>query len=153
MLGESHDSELAQRQMKKDLFNTSFYSFRLYAGFFIPTGVTFMLALWDTESSSSRGLDDVKHVGGHYLWLLWLMFGHHLVQVGFISYYIFGWMRNQSKKRTSQLILIFLAITPFIMLVLQIVMLVTYGESERIEYLWIISDCIILSLLYVSFMW
>jgi len=118
MLGESPDSDLARRQMRKDLFNTSFYSFRLYAGFFIPTGVTFMLAYWDTASTSNSSIDGIKHVNGHYVWLLWLMFAHHLVQLGFISYYIFGWMNNHGSRKTSFLILVFLAITPFLMLVL-----------------------------------
>lgn len=45
ILGEDPNSALALRQKRKDLFNTSFYSYNLYAGFFVPGGVTIFQAI------------------------------------------------------------------------------------------------------------
>jgi len=52
------------------------------------------------------------------------------------------------------MILIFLALIPFIMFVLQLVMAITTGGAvAQADYLWIISDSIVLALVYVVFLW
>jgi len=71
--------------MRKDLFNTSFYSYNLYSGFFVPAGVTFVLAIQGSTLGHEAGesLADIvseseEHSGSlSYHWLLWVMTAHH----------------------------------------------------------------------------
>jgi len=84
--------------MKKDLFNTSSYSYNLYAGFFVPMGVTLFLAIRDLGHSDDNVGELLEEHTAPYLWLLWLMSVSHFMQVCFISFYIFGFMRMSAKK-------------------------------------------------------